>query len=133
MSSLPKIGSKYSQPCNTDKDGQLLGQLQLQGPGDAEAGISLDRHSHLCREGGGRQVEDALPVGEQVVQIKSGKTRHMGQAAVNGRPSLIGAIQIHLDDMGNAGPWGLVAGVLGVDGGHAFLLPRVCDLHDTLA
>ncbi len=46
---------------------------------------------------------------------------------------LVGAVQIHLDDMGNAGPWGLVAGVLGVDGGHAFLLPRVCDLHDTLS
>ena len=44
---------------------------------------------------------------------------------------LVGAVQIHLDDMGNAGPRGLVAGVLGVNGGHAFLLPRVCDLHDT--
>ncbi len=45
---------------------------------------------------------------------------------------LVGAVQIHLDDMGNAGPWGLVAGILGINGCHAFLLPRVCDLHDTL-
>ncbi len=45
---------------------------------------------------------------------------------------LVGAVQIHLDDMGNADPWGLVAGILGINGCHAFLLPRVCDLHDTL-
>ncbi len=46
---------------------------------------------------------------------------------------LDGAVQIHLDDMSNVGPWGLVAGVLGIDGGHAFLLPRVCDLYNNMS
>lgn len=44
---------------------------------------------------------------------------------------LVGAVQVHLDDMRNAGPGGLVAGVLGINGGHALLLPRIGDLHHT--
>ena len=44
---------------------------------------------------------------------------------------LVGAVQVHLDDVRNAGPGGLVAGVLGINGGHALLLPRIGDLRQT--